>query len=183
MVVEQTTYENFRYRYDKKGNPYNQGLLGNIGETFCSIIPPSKNDFRSFVLDYDTETVETGTSPSTMRRGFTTSNEKTDIEMGSSLNAEDGSLPLPEILQNFDFDNFEALRFADEGQPSFDPFFSAEQDLMKDSCRTSTATVLNFKTSKAEDVTEGSVQTSHMRDDARESAKGPFDDSKTDSSC
>lgn len=42
----QTTYENFRYRYDGKTNPYNLGFLRNIIEVFLTKIPKSKNNFR-----------------------------------------------------------------------------------------------------------------------------------------
>ncbi|KAG6390102.1 hypothetical protein SASPL_151584 [Salvia splendens] len=45
----QTTYENFRYRYDRRANPYNKGLLLNFTETLCGSIPPSRNDFRAKV--------------------------------------------------------------------------------------------------------------------------------------
>ncbi|XP_024394295.1 protein S-acyltransferase 8 [Physcomitrium patens] len=47
--TNQTTYENFRYRYDNKVNPYNQGCPLNFNEIFCSKIPASKNQFRSRV--------------------------------------------------------------------------------------------------------------------------------------
>lgn len=47
MSTNQTTYENFRYRYDKKINPFNKGILRNIGEILCSPIPPSKVNFRA----------------------------------------------------------------------------------------------------------------------------------------
>ncbi|KAF7801385.1 putative protein S-acyltransferase 4 [Senna tora] len=181
MLAQKTTYENFRYRYDKKGNPFNRGILGNIRETFCSTIPKSKNKFRSFVMEYDSEL---GTmTPSFVGRRFTNSNRKIDIETGS-MPAEDSNLPIPDILRNFDFDNFEGLRYADDGgQTSYDPFFSFEQD-MKDSSRTSNATVLNFVSSKIEDEMEESVQSSHIGDDFRESTKRPFDtDDKNQHSC
>ncbi|KAF2311875.1 hypothetical protein GH714_027086 [Hevea brasiliensis] len=41
-----TTYENFRYRYDGKTNPYNLGYVRNIIEVFFTKIPKSKNSFR-----------------------------------------------------------------------------------------------------------------------------------------
>ncbi|KAJ8429752.1 hypothetical protein Cgig2_003842 [Carnegiea gigantea] len=44
-----TTYENFRYRYDCRANPYNRGMLQNFAEIFFNSIPPSKNDFRAKV--------------------------------------------------------------------------------------------------------------------------------------
>ncbi|KAF2312826.1 hypothetical protein P3X46_023555 [Hevea brasiliensis] len=45
----QSTYENFRYRYDGLANPFDKGLLENFMEIFCSSIPPSKNNFRAKV--------------------------------------------------------------------------------------------------------------------------------------
>ncbi|KAJ6764269.1 S-ACYLTRANSFERASE [Salix koriyanagi] len=43
----QSTYENFRYRYDGLANPYDKGLIENFKEVFFSSIPPSKNNFRA----------------------------------------------------------------------------------------------------------------------------------------
>ncbi|KAM0882811.1 hypothetical protein ACQ4PT_032045 [Festuca glaucescens] len=48
--TNQTTYENFRYRYEGKSNPYNRGVARNLVETFLSPIPASKNDFRQKVV-------------------------------------------------------------------------------------------------------------------------------------
>lgn len=45
MSTNQTTYENFRYRYDQRANPYNRGVIENIKEIFFTTIPPSKNNF------------------------------------------------------------------------------------------------------------------------------------------
>ncbi|KDP23240.1 hypothetical protein JCGZ_23073 [Jatropha curcas] len=49
ICTNQTTYENFRYRYDGKMNPYNRGFVRNIVEIFFSKIPKSKNIFRAKV--------------------------------------------------------------------------------------------------------------------------------------
>ncbi|XP_047974379.1 probable protein S-acyltransferase 7 [Salvia hispanica] len=49
ICTNQTTYENFRYRYDRRANPYNKGLVLNFIETLCGSIPPSRNDFRAKV--------------------------------------------------------------------------------------------------------------------------------------
>uniref|UniRef100_A0A0E0JT03 S-acyltransferase n=1 Tax=Oryza punctata TaxID=4537 RepID=A0A0E0JT03_ORYPU len=49
MSTNQTTYENFRYRYDQRANPYNRGVVENIKEIFFSVIPASKNNFRARV--------------------------------------------------------------------------------------------------------------------------------------
>ncbi|CAI7874472.1 unnamed protein product, partial [Closterium sp. NIES-54] len=43
----QTTYENFRARYEKKANPYNLGCLSNWRSVLCSPIPPSRHNFRA----------------------------------------------------------------------------------------------------------------------------------------
>ncbi|GER38895.1 DHHC-type zinc finger family protein [Striga asiatica] len=49
MSTNQTTYENFRYRYDRRANPYNKGVVENLKEILCGPTPPSKNDFRALV--------------------------------------------------------------------------------------------------------------------------------------
>ncbi|MED6158689.1 hypothetical protein PIB30_035139 [Stylosanthes scabra] len=50
ISTNQSTYENFRYRYDRTlVNPYNRGIAKNFKEVFCSIIPPSKNKLRAKV--------------------------------------------------------------------------------------------------------------------------------------
>ncbi|KAK9003940.1 hypothetical protein V6N11_001759 [Hibiscus sabdariffa] len=49
ISTNQTTYENFRYRYDSRANPYNKGVVENFKEIFCSSIPLSKNNFRAKV--------------------------------------------------------------------------------------------------------------------------------------
>ncbi|XP_024038465.1 probable protein S-acyltransferase 4 isoform X2 [Citrus clementina] len=123
-----TTYENFRYRYDKKENPYNNGMLRNLGEVFFSKIPPSMNNFRSFVEE-DEHMVIGSLTPNFGEGTAAGSKEKIDIEMGSK-HAEDTGYSLPEILQNLDFDNLEdSLKIKEErGIPGFDPFFPVEQD-------------------------------------------------------
>lgn len=45
----QSTYENFRYRYDRRVNPYNEGVIKNFKEIFFTSIPASKNKFRGKV--------------------------------------------------------------------------------------------------------------------------------------
>jgi len=167
VVVVQTTYENFRYQYDKKGNPFNRGSCRNINETLCSRIPGSRNNFRAFVVE--DEHMMVGSVTPNIAHGILTPKEKIDLEMGS-MRAEDGRLPIPELLRNFDFDNFDDdMKFADEGQPSFDPFYSIEDDA-KGSTRTSNATVLNFQ-SISEDEMEEYVQSSHAGGRTRDSAQ------------
>ncbi|GBG62954.1 hypothetical protein CBR_g34654 [Chara braunii] len=49
ISTNQTTYENFRHRFESQGNPFTQGCLANFKEVFCTPIDPSKNKFRAFV--------------------------------------------------------------------------------------------------------------------------------------
>ncbi|KAK8534163.1 hypothetical protein V6N12_047556 [Hibiscus sabdariffa] len=49
ISTNQTTYENFRYRYDSRANPCNKGVVENFKAIFCSSIPLSKNNFRAKV--------------------------------------------------------------------------------------------------------------------------------------
>ncbi|KAJ0755271.1 putative protein S-acyltransferase [Helianthus annuus] len=78
ISTNQSTYENFRYRYDRTENPYNRGIIENFKEVFWRSIPPSKNDFRALVER------ESETRDGSFGGGFVYSNvEKTpsDIEM------------------------------------------------------------------------------------------------------
>lgn len=113
--------------------------------------------------------------------GILTPKEKIDIEMGSMRTEDGGGLPIPELLRNFDFDNFEdGIKFADEegGQPSFDPFYSVDEEV-KDSARTSNATVLNFHSTTIEDGMEDSVHSSRGGFEVRESAQRPVNVDRT----
>ncbi|KAG1338277.1 S-acyltransferase [Cocos nucifera] len=92
-----TTYENFRYRYDKKENPYNKGALENFKELFFSKIPPSMNDFRSWVME---DTAEIGPCSPNIGMDITNPMGGNDREMGSK---PDGNSPIPRMLQNLDY--------------------------------------------------------------------------------
>lgn len=92
----QTTYENFRYRYDKKDNPNNNGYWKNFKEVFFSKVPPSEHDFRSFV---DEEMIEVGPYTPNIGMNQTSKTEKIDIETGN--------MTIPSILQNLDYSSIE----------------------------------------------------------------------------
>ncbi|XP_060177651.1 probable protein S-acyltransferase 4 isoform X2 [Lycium barbarum] len=99
-----TTYENFRYRYDKKENPYNRGTIENIREVFFSRIPPSLNNFRAIVKENDIVMIEPATS--NVGGNINSSKEKIDIEMGTMF-PEDSGLSLPEILRNLEYEEID----------------------------------------------------------------------------
>ncbi|KAG6511606.1 hypothetical protein ZIOFF_029679 [Zingiber officinale] len=97
LQIKYTTYENFRYRYDKKENPYNKSLFGNVKDVFFSKIPPSLNDFRAWVLQ---DAIRDSASPDGLLE-IVGIKEKVDLEMGNT-NEFDGIKPIPSILQNSD---------------------------------------------------------------------------------
>ncbi|CBI21313.3 unnamed protein product, partial [Vitis vinifera] len=79
ISTNQTTYENFRYRYDRRANPYNKGVVQNFKEIFCTSISPSKNNFRAKVPK------EPGLPGRSVGGGFISPNmgkAVEDIEMG-----------------------------------------------------------------------------------------------------
>eukprot|EP00250_Pteridium_aquilinum_P009304 c18582_g1_i1 orf=2283-3602(-) len=49
ISTNQTTYENFRYRYETTVNPYDLGVMQNLFAMFCTPIQHSKNSFRAKV--------------------------------------------------------------------------------------------------------------------------------------
>ncbi|XP_025817746.1 probable protein S-acyltransferase 4 isoform X2 [Panicum hallii] len=83
MSTNQTTYENFRYRYDKKENPYDRGVPANISEVFCTGMPPSMNRFRAWVeLPEPPEAFDGGPLASRNKIDLIGPDEKADLEMG-----------------------------------------------------------------------------------------------------
>ncbi|XP_060960381.1 probable protein S-acyltransferase 1 isoform X2 [Cannabis sativa] len=86
ICTNQTTYENFRYRYDKKKNPFNKGIFGNLKEVMCTRIPPSMINFRAWATEEDDALSESVTT--TSEREFADSSK--DIETGNKFNKDDG---------------------------------------------------------------------------------------------
>ncbi|PIA34010.1 hypothetical protein AQUCO_03900122v1 [Aquilegia coerulea] len=81
ICTNQTTYENFRYRYDSKTNPHNLGLIRNVREIFFSITPRAKANFRAKLKDDIPAAV---TTPLSVGHRLSPELPKTslDIEMG-----------------------------------------------------------------------------------------------------
>ncbi|KAI4348550.1 hypothetical protein L6164_009262 [Bauhinia variegata] len=98
ISTNQTTYENFRYRYDKRENPYSKGLMGNFKELSCAKIPSSMINFRAWVTEEDSPCKSFN---SNIGRGFNVSSkQKFDMEMGTKY-GKDGKAQ-PNILQDLD---------------------------------------------------------------------------------
>lgn len=78
-MVWQSTYENFRYRYDRHENPFNKGIIGNFMEVFCTNVAISQNSFRAKVPK------EPAIPPRTVNGGMSSPSIQkvsNDIEMG-----------------------------------------------------------------------------------------------------
>nr|CAB3472873.1 unnamed protein product [Digitaria exilis] len=106
MSTNQTTYENFRYRYEKKENPYDRGVPANISEVFCTRMPPSMNKFREWVElpEPETTTFDGGPLSSRNKIDLAGPNEKIDLEMGTRNNPGGG---VPAILQGLHYSEME----------------------------------------------------------------------------
>ncbi|CAO2207433.1 unnamed protein product [Urochloa humidicola] len=83
ISTNQTTYENFRYRYDRKTNPYNLGVGRNFVDVLFSKVPSSKNNFRAKVK----EDSATFTSSLSMGRVLSPPKMSVDLEMGMKRQA------------------------------------------------------------------------------------------------
>ncbi|XP_041027226.1 probable protein S-acyltransferase 1 [Juglans microcarpa x Juglans regia] len=105
ICTNQTTYENFRYRYDKNENPFTMGVIQNLKEVFFSKIPPSMINFRAWVSEDDD--VAMGSFSLELINGGRafddrSSKEKFDIQAGNKFENV-GSLRVVDILQNLDY--------------------------------------------------------------------------------
>ncbi|KAI5560104.1 hypothetical protein BDE02_16G024000 [Populus trichocarpa] len=141
ISTNQTTYENFRYRYDKKENPFTRGVLKNFKQVFFSKIPASAINFREWVSEDDDSLM--GSSDI---NGNFIGKGKFDIEMGGKF-GKDGAIHLPTVLQNLDYGSLnDNLKKKGEGKAAFDPFFFPADQEQTNSPQTS-----RDKSSAAED--------------------------------
>lgn len=124
ISTNQTTYENFRYRYDKKENPYRKGIIKNFLELSFSKIPPSVINFRAWVTEDDTES-ESVTSD--LEKSFMNSKQKFNMDMGAK-NGKDGDKRLPSILHDLDYNGIDNMKKPKDKEAPFDIFVHADQD-------------------------------------------------------
>lgn len=116
---KQTTYENFRYRYDKKANPYNRGVIHNIKEVLFSKTVPSLVNFREWVTEEDDDMFAESITKK-FGGDIMKSNMKVDLELGIG---KDGKA-VPNILQGLDYNGIdESLKKDRGGKIADDPFF------------------------------------------------------------
>ncbi|KAA3465244.1 putative protein S-acyltransferase 1 [Gossypium australe] len=91
ISTNQTTYESFRYRYDRKENPFNKGILSNFRQVLFSKISPSLINLRAWTSEDDT--------------GLSVIDDNGDSETGSKN--FDVEMRVPKLLQKIDFDGFD----------------------------------------------------------------------------
>lgn len=133
MCTNQTTYESFRYRYDKKENPFRRGIVRNLVEILLSKTPPSLVKFREWVLVED-DTVSVGSTRN--GKGFpgdiigANSKKKFDIESGDVLLSKDGSLH--KLYYSGIDDDGDDLKKDGRGKVAADLFFYPKDELAKD---------------------------------------------------
>ncbi|MCD7472447.1 hypothetical protein HAX54_013682 [Datura stramonium] len=120
MSTNQTTYENFRYRYEKKKNPYNRGILKNLREILFSKVPHSLVNFREWVTEEDDSSMRSVSM--SHKFGSMNSKGKFDLEMGGIL-GKDSTFKM-------DFGGIdESLKKPRNDNANFDPhFFHDDQD-------------------------------------------------------
>ncbi|KAF8063125.1 hypothetical protein N665_1184s0013 [Sinapis alba] len=98
ICTNQTTYENFRYRYDKNENPYGKGLFKNLFEVFFARIPPPMINFRDWAQEEPD--VEVGSVASELDRAFGPRGDRNDMEIGDCKNSKGGLR-----LKTLEYDN------------------------------------------------------------------------------
>ncbi|KAK7286632.1 hypothetical protein RJT34_21769 [Clitoria ternatea] len=125
ISTNQTTYENFRYRYDKKENPYTKGIFLNFKELSCYKIPKKLVNFREWVEVEDDIPDESFSSD--IEKGFISSKQKFDMEMGT-LYGKDG-MRVPGILKDLDYSGIDdnLKKKAGEKEGSYDIFVPTDQ--------------------------------------------------------
>ncbi|XP_031126193.1 probable protein S-acyltransferase 3 isoform X2 [Ipomoea triloba] len=116
MCTNQTTYENFRYRYDKKENPFNRGIVKNLKEILFSTIAPSLVNFREWVVVEEDSVMGSFSH----KFGSINSNGKFDLEV--EILGKDGSFSVPEIFQSLDYNGIDPKKDKGAGLFAFDPF-------------------------------------------------------------
>ncbi|KAK8952844.1 putative S-acyltransferase [Platanthera guangdongensis] len=98
ISTNQTTYENFRYRYDKRENPYNKSILENFRDVYCTKIPPSLNNFRSWVLEEEVQVESMTNNPCI---DIVCPKEKMDLEMGRKPGSSNA--PISNALKKLEY--------------------------------------------------------------------------------
>ncbi|EEE52711.1 hypothetical protein OsJ_35120 [Oryza sativa Japonica Group] len=143
-----TTYENFRYHYNKD-NPYRKSIAANFVDVFFTKIPPPQNNFRSWVGE---GALEAGFYTPYIALDLTDPREKIDLEMGNK-DILVGGIQIPTVLQNIDYGSFEDNP-DDKNRNEDDrlvPFASTWAQQANEGARTSEIATVEYKDEISED--------------------------------
>ncbi|BAF27517.1 Os11g0133800 [Oryza sativa Japonica Group] len=149
ISTNQTTYENFRYHYNKKDNPYRKSVAANFVEVFFTKIPPPQNNFCSWVGE---GALEAGFYTPYIALDLTDPREKIDLEMGNK-DILVGGMQIPTVLQNIDYGSFEDNP-DDKNRNEDDrlvPFASTWVQQANEGARTSEIATVEYKDEISED--------------------------------
>ncbi|VFQ91097.1 unnamed protein product [Cuscuta campestris] len=146
ICTNQTTYENFRYRYDKKENPYNRGIMNNLKEILFSRTTPALVNFREWGIEEEDSVMSSSFSH---KFGGINSRGKFDLEVGI--------LRKDDIFQSLDYKGVDQ-KDKSSGFFVFDPFlYSASTDDTKgtqngnvEGGKTEEAAIFNRSSSKTQ---------------------------------
>uniref|UniRef100_A0A0E0IXS1 S-acyltransferase n=1 Tax=Oryza nivara TaxID=4536 RepID=A0A0E0IXS1_ORYNI len=146
---KETTYENFRYHYNKKDNPYRKSVAANFVDVFFTKIPPPQNNFCSWVGE---GALEAGFYTPYIALDLTDPREKIDLEMGNK-DILVGGIQIPTVLQNIDYGSFEDNP-DDKNRNEDDrlvPFASTWVQQANEGARTSEIATVEYKDEISED--------------------------------
>nr|CBX24375.1 hypothetical_protein [Oryza glaberrima] len=149
ISTNQATYENFRYHYNKKDNPYQKSIAANFVDVFFTKIPPPQNNFRSWVGE---GALEAGFYTPYIALDLTDPREKIDLEMGNK-DILVGGIQIPTVLQNIDYGSFEDNP-DDKNRNEDDrlvPFASTWAQQANEGARTSEIATVEYKDEISED--------------------------------
>lgn len=120
ICTNQTTYENFRYHYDKKENPFSKGMLRNFKEAVLAKMPPSMVKFRAWTSEYDVNPVVS----SFRDYNGSVMSPKAKFDVGTSTKYDEDGVSIPPILQNLDFGDIgDSFGNGGDGKAAYDPVF------------------------------------------------------------
>ncbi|KAI5058104.1 hypothetical protein GOP47_0026274 [Adiantum capillus-veneris] len=118
ISTNQTTYENFRYRYETRINPYNLGIMKNFISIFCTPIGNSKNNFREKVQLDATGQVVTSLQPSAQTGGSLEADNNRSWQGGESdMNEGQGRMSTVDDFSPEAKDSFEEALTHAMGRP------------------------------------------------------------------
>uniref|UniRef100_A0A0E0F285 S-acyltransferase n=1 Tax=Oryza meridionalis TaxID=40149 RepID=A0A0E0F285_9ORYZ len=167
---KETTYENFRYHYNKKDNPYRKSIAANFVDVFFTKIPPPQNNFRSWVGE---GALEAGFYTPYIALDLTDPREKIDLEMGNK-DILVGGMQIPTMLQNIDYGSFEDNP-DDKNRKEDDrlvPFASTWAQQANEHAGTSEMAIVEYKDEISEDD-DKEIISSNTREDYTHLGKAP----------